>query len=178
MINYALILMALLSGFLTKFVDLEEHGLKLRKLVFYISGILYGMFIAYAVKLEPVVIILAFGTIIGLILTRKINSRAHMLGTASFIVFMFVWGMPEINLVYLIVLIIGSFADEMVNSLILDKREIKNFFFRKFLEVRPLLEITAFSLAFFTGLWPIWYTLFFYDVGYVLTNKSFVKFVR
>jgi len=178
MINYILSVCALLAGFLTKFVDMEEHGLKLRKIVFYMAAILYGLLIAYAVKTEPVVVILAFGTIIGLVLTKKIDSRAHMLGITSFVIFMVIWGIPEINLVYLFTLIMGSLVDEIVNTQILDKGKIKNFVLRKFIGTRPFMEITAFMLAFFTGLWPLWYTLFFYDLGYILTNSSFVKFVR
>ena len=178
MINYWLIIIALCAGFLTKFVDLEEHGLRMRKLVFYSAAFLYGFLIAYAVRLEPVVAPLAFGTIMGLVLTKKIDSKPHLVGVGSFVIFIAVLGFPGINLVFLTVLVTGSFLDEIVNSFVLDKGRAKNYYLKKFLETRPFLEITAFILAAATGLWPLWYTLLFYDIGYILTTRSSLKLMK
>ena len=177
MINYTLIILAITAGCLTKFVDLQEHGLRMRNAVFCAAAFLYGFVSAYAVVIEPVILPLAVGTILGLVITKKIDSKAHIIGVASFMIFMFIWGIPEINLIYLAVLIAGSFVDEIVNSFVLDKERIKNRFLGKLLETRPFLEITAFALAALTGIWPLWYTIFFYDLGYILTTKSSLKLV-
>ena len=178
MINYGLMIIALFAGLLTKFVDLQEHGFRVRKLVFYAAAFLYGFLIAFAVWLEPVVAPLAFGTIMGLVFTKKIDSKPHLLGVGSFVIFMAFLGIPEINLIFLTILIFGSFLDEIINTFVLDKGRIKNFYFKKLLETRPFLEITAFILAALTGLWPLWYTIFFYDIGYILMTRSSLKLMK
>ncbi|MGH9752603.1 MAG: hypothetical protein ACREA2_07450 [Blastocatellia bacterium] len=176
--NYFLIAAALMAGFLTKFVDLEEHGLKIKRLVIYLAGALYGFVIAYAMKLEPSVAPLVLGTILGVILTGKIDSKGHLSGITSFILFTAIWGIPKANFLYLLILLLTAIVEEFVNTWMLDNGKIKNKTLRAFLEVRPLLEIVAFSLSFLTGLWPIWHMLFFFDLAYNLTNKSFYAVSR
>jgi hypothetical protein len=176
--NLFLIASALSAGFLTKFVDLEEHGLKVKKVVIYLAGTLYGIAIAYAMKLEPSVAPLVFATVLGVILTGKIDSKGHFLGITSFIIFTIIWGIPETNFLYFILLSLAAIIEEYVNTWMLDNGKIKIQATRKFMDVRPLLEIAAFSLSFLTGEWHIWHTLFFFDLAYNLTNKSFYAVSR
>jgi hypothetical protein len=175
---YPLLLTAFMVGFLSKFVDLEEHGMKVRKLIIYFTGICYGLLIAYAVKLDPSVVPLAFATILGVIITGKIDSNGHLFGIASFVLFMLAWGVPPTNLIYLGILFVAALAEEYVNTWILDKKMIKNFVVEKFLEVRPIMEFVTLGLAAITGAWALWYTLFFFDLGYNLVNRSFIRFAK
>ncbi len=178
MIDYVFLFCAFATGFLTKLVDLEEHGIKLRSKAFYVSALLYGFLIAYAGLLKPQIGSLIFAVILSLVVTKKIDSRAHMLGGGSFLFFTILLGIPEINLVYMFIFFIAATIDEIVNTRIYDAGKIKNNFLSRFVEARPILEITALVVSFFTGVWVFWYGIFFYDLGYILTNKSFMKFVK
>ncbi len=173
MINYILVFVAFLTGFISKFTDLQEHGLKLKRPVYWSAGLIYGVLIAYAVRLEPVIITLAIGTIIGLVFNKQIDSIAHLLGVSTFVILVLYWGVPEISIVLLVMILLGSTMEEIINNQILDKGKIKNNYVKKFLELRPVLEIEMFVIAMVTGLWPLWYTLFFYDIGYILINRMF-----
>jgi hypothetical protein len=182
MLDYVTLLIAFLSGFLTKFVDLEEHELKVRKLVIYLTGISYGILIAYVVKTEPVVAPLAFAAIVGVLLTGKIDSKGHMFGIVSFFLFMTIWGIPvnfvQLYFAYFLLMSIVAMAEEYVNTWMLDNGKIRNKTLKSVLSVRPGLEVTTFCLSAVTGLWPLWYVLFFYDLGYNLINNSFVKLAK
>ena len=164
-------LVAFAVGLLVKFIDLEEHGLKLSKVIFYSAAVAAGALTAVDIKLYPVLFNLAFGIVLGLIMTGKIDTKAHTMALFTFLAAVFVWAQPEISYLFLLVIVAASGADEVVNNRVLDKGRIRNGIARKFLEVRPVVEIAVFCISAFTGIWAMWLTIFSFDVGYVLVSK-------
>ena len=174
-IEFLIPLAGLVIGSMVKFIDLEEHGLKLDKKVFYAAAVAIGVLTAWIIKVSPVLFNLSFGVILGLIITGKIDTRAHIIAMFTFLVAVFVWAQPDINYLFLSVIVAASGVDELVNNRVLDRGKVKRDFIRKFLEVRPAVEIAVFCISALTGYWILWLTIFPFDIGYVSVTKLFAS---
>jgi hypothetical protein len=164
-LNVALIMLAV--GILTKFVDFEEHGIRIRKLILYVCGIAYGILIALAVKILPIIAPIIFATVISVVIAGKIDTISHKFGIASFVIFTLIWGIPPLNLIYLAILTFAGALDEYVNDFVGSGTGLPPRI-KTVIELRPLLEIAALIVSLITGVIMIWVTIFFYDVGFNL----------
>jgi len=172
-----ILLAAFFTGILSKLTDLiEEHGMKLSVWISRVSGIIYGFLIAYVISVSPDLSALWIGNVAGLILTGKIDSLGHYFGMASMLIGLIILGITEINFLYLIVFLVIVVAEELINNKIVDAGKIKNKLFHQVMEFRPLLEITAFIVALYTGKWIIWFGILAFDVAYILMDKLQKKF--
>jgi arginase family enzyme len=168
-----------LIGITTKLTDIISDNStkiinKFRKYSFFL-GIIYGLLISIAILLFPEIIPFALGVIIALILTKKIDSKGHIIGVLIFLVFIsfyyFLFGGELINLISLIILFfLGSIIDEVSSDLV-DKKRINNKLLSKIILLRPFLEIITFSYSFLIGQWIFFITIFSYDIAYNITSK-------
>jgi len=163
-----LIIFPLLAGLIVKYVDVLEDDRKNSSLSLKITlGMLYGILLFYTVRRFDVIASLWIGTVIGLILTGKIDSPGHYAGVGLFFVLLLLLGFSNVNFLLLILFALICIIEEILNDYY-DKKRIKNRLMSKIISARPLLEITAFIISAATGLWMIWIALLSFDAGYIL----------
>jgi hypothetical protein len=169
---YILLIGSLITGFLTKFTDMiTDDGLKTIKHLELLTGLSYGVLIAWLTTNFPVIAPVVFATLIAIIFTKKVDSLSHCLGLGSMFFLFALWGIPKINFIYLIVFLIAAISDEILSNFSDSKKFKKPF--KKIFELRPTLEIVTFVFSLLTNQWSIWLTILLFDIGYVLTNNLF-----
>jgi ABC-type arginine transport system permease subunit len=175
---FDIITSAFLTGLFVKLVDLiEDDGLNVSKQLSIIFGLLYASFIAYVITISAEVAPLWLAVLLGVILSGKIDAKSHYYAIGFSLFLIFLLGVPEFNTLYFMIFIIVSILDEILSSLV-DKRIIKNKLLGDLLLLRPLLEIAAFTIAYLTGVWIIWFAVLSFDIAYIATNKLSLKFLR
>jgi len=168
-------LIQFLIGIFTKLTDtVVDDGLKIVKNIEYLFAAIYGSLIAYLLISYPVVRPL-LGAVIGLILTLKIDHKSHMLAIAIVIISLFFIDWLKVNYILLILFLIASVADEMLNDYF-DRKKKKNLL-TKILGYRLLLEITAFSASLILNQWVYFFAILSFDIGYILTTKITNKII-
>ncbi len=176
---YEVLLATFSIGILTKFVDLVvDDGLHIPKSITYAAGIAYGVLIAYVLANYPLLAPLGFAIVIAVLLTRKIDRKPHIAGVVSMVLFIFLWGFPEIDLILFAVFLMAGGLDELLSDMS-DKGRIKGILARVF-EKRVILEVVTFLVSFATGYWIIFLGMFSYDAGYFLIEKvgRYFKYLR
>ncbi|MBW2993491.1 hypothetical protein KY317_02865 [Candidatus Woesearchaeota archaeon] len=176
MIDFIILGIALLTGFVIKLTDLiEDDGLKLFRFDNYLFGAVYGILIAYVIIMSPVVAPLWLGVVIGagLGVIRKRDASGHYLAAiVMFLVLLFLWDF-RINFL-LAVFVLAAILDEWMSDLA-DQNKIKINFLRKFFLFRPIVEISAFITSAITGQWMLWLAILCFDTAYILTNRFINK---
>ncbi|RLI97056.1 MAG: hypothetical protein DRO99_03515 [Candidatus Aenigmatarchaeota archaeon] len=163
---------AFFTGLLSKLVDAaEEHGLGIPAMFSRVSGVAYGVLIAYVISVSPELSGLWIATVIGVIITGKIDTPGHYLGIGSMLFMLPILGIAGIDVPLLAAFTALCVLEEVINDEILDKGRIKNRAVSGFLGMRPLLEMAAFVVSAAAGQWVIWLGLLSYDVGYVLMER-------
>jgi len=170
-------LAAFFTGFLTKFVDLKyDNKLKINEIFILIAGFVYGFLIAFAISESWIIAPLWLGIVLGLIFTKKIDVLGHYIGIGSMIIFLIIFGIPQINIFLLTLFTLLCVAEEIINDKI-DKIKKKNLIF-KILKYRPILEITALIVSIITGYWIIFFMLLSFDIAYILTDYFGIKLTK
>ena len=185
--NYIIFLpLCLALGVMVKLTDLLEDNVKSmskqHKLFNIISGInatripfniilgiLYGTLMFSICYLFPVFTVVVLATVIAMLLFGKIDAPGHYAGVGIFLILYVLIGLADVNYLYLIIFIAANFAEEYINNELVDKKRVKNKLVRRVLSVRPVLEITVFAVAFYSGLWQMFFGLLAFDIGYNLT---------
>lgn len=158
-----------LIGIFSKLTDaVVDDRLKIIKNIEYLFGAIYGLLIAYMFVAFPVSRPL-LGVIIGVILTQKIDHKSHMLAIGIVIVSLLFIDWLKVNYVLLILFLIASVSDEVLNDYF-DRKKNKNIIAKVFSH-RILLEVTAFLVSLISKQWVYFFAILSFDVGYVLTTK-------
>lgn len=167
---YILLIGSFITGFLTKFTDMiTDDGLKTVKHLELLTGLSYGILIAWLTINFPVIAPLVFATVIATIFTKKVDSLSHYLGLGSMFFLLVLLGIPKVNSIYLIMFLIAAILDEVLSNFSDSKKFKKQL--KKIFEIRPVLEIVTFVFSLLTNQWTIWLTILFFDMGYILTNN-------
>jgi hypothetical protein len=176
--NLTILLTMFIVGILVKIVDMvEDDGLGLHKIINIIFGVVYGFFIALLINNVPLIAPLLLGTVIGVILSGRIDGHGHYFGIGSFVFFLFFLGVPEISIPFLLLFTLVCVFEEAINMLV-DNNKIKNKLIKKTFKLRPLLEITALLVSVFTGFWLIWFSILIFDIGYLSTKTILQKYKK
>lgn len=174
-----LIIVAVVTGVLTKLVDIvEEHNPNLSENISLISGVIYGILIGYVISFSPELSGLWIAIVLSVLITRKIDSRGHYLGIISMIIFVLVFGWMGTNILYIIIFTPIGVLEELINDKFVDKGKIKNKRISTFFTWRPLIEISVFIVSVMTGQWIIWLGILSYDIGYILIEFLMRKRIR
>lgn len=178
--NIFLLLISLFTGITVKIVDsIEDEGLRLFKFANYIFATIYGTLIGYTISTYNFIAPLWIGTIFALIAARKIDKLPHVLGLLCALIPITFLGLKEINIVFLITFIIAALIDEITSDLADGKPILKNPLLKfklkenikKFLQLRPFLELTALVISIIANNYMIFLGILFFDMGYVLTTR-------
>ena len=177
-----LLIISFLTGISTKLVDLiEDNDLKLFKFDKYLFAIAYGLLIGYIISNYNLIAPLWIGTIFALIVAKKIDTKAHVIGLLSALIFVVFFGLGKINILFLIIFLIAAFLDEILSDIAEGKPLLKNQFLKfkikvnknikRTLEMRPLLEISALAVSFIIGDFSVFLAILLFDLGYNLTTR-------
>jgi hypothetical protein len=167
-----------LIGVFSKLTDaIADDGFKLFKNIEYLFGLIYGLLIAYLIINFAVIRPLLFGTILAVILTKKIDHKAHYLGISIPVVSLFFIYLLKINYLLLVIFLFAALWDEILNDYF-DKKKIKNKI-SKILKYRIILETTALIVSIILNQWVFFFAILSFDFGYImmdrLTNKNAFK---
>ncbi|MDO9044399.1 MAG: hypothetical protein Q7U35_03735 [Methanobacteriaceae archaeon] len=160
-----LALFYMFSGFLMKFSDdaYDERG---DKKFASILGIICGLCIGFLVVNSVDATYIFFGILLGTLFSKKIDGVHHILTLATFVLVAFIYGIPQISILTLIICSIAAFIDEIGNDNL--KISDKSHFFGIFFRYRFALKITIFALA-FLGLYQS-------ITGFNIMNMEFLSF--
>lgn len=171
---YLLIILGIAAGVFTKFTDLIiDDGIKTKKYMDYIFGLIYGIVIAYAIITFPVISEIYIAPLIAVLLSGKIDAPAHYIGFAATFSILFLVGISPLNLGLFGIFVFASILDEIVSD-----KKLRNKNIKKFISLRPFLEITAFLVFMVTGEILIWLAILSYDIGYIITNEIGLKYLK
>jgi hypothetical protein len=162
--NY-IILLALFVGAFTRKVD-DHYDKKRRMNKFLLVGlaVAYGALIALIAEAVPPVISLVLAVLVGLAASGKIDRFGHQIAALSFVLVSLIFGFAAFggfNIAMFLVFLAAGVADEVVSDRCAKRRNLGC----RILSYRPLLEITAFLVSLYTGVWEVWLTLLLYDIG-------------
>jgi S-adenosylmethionine decarboxylase len=101
------------------------------------------------------------------LLTGKIDKRAHQLAIASLFTTIAILGLPAINLFILAALIALGIADELLNDYS-EKNRVPLFSFVA--EHRLILDLGALAISIVTGEWAYFLAMASFDLSYQLTG--------
>lgn len=161
------------SGFFMKVSDDiydEKHEL--------IGSTVFGIFTAITCGLAAVSDIGAtyifIAILVGNLLAFKIDGLHHFLCMILFAIICFAFGIPHLNLVFLIICIVAAFVDEIGHETI--PKFTDNRFLNFFFEYRFVMKIIIFVLA-IGGVFSIWVFVYFllFEIAYVLAGFIFKK---
>lgn len=160
-----LALFYMFSGFLMKFSDdaYDERG---DKKFASIIGIICGLCIGFLVINSVDAAYIFFAILLGTLFSKKIDGIHHILTLATFVLVAFIFGIPQISLLTLIICSAAAFIDEIGN----DNPKViqKSHFFGVFFRYRFTMKIAIFLLA-FLGLYQSL-------TGFNIMNMEFLSF--
>ena len=138
-------------------------------------GVLCGVTSALAACYNVDAAYIFIAILIGNIIALKVDGIHHILTLIVFIVICLLAGIPELNLVILLICILGTLADEVGHELISDFTDNK--FLNLFFEYRFVLKIVLCLLA-ICGVFNIWIFVCFllFEIFYTLAGIVFEKF--
>lgn len=169
-----LALLFLLSGFFMKYSDdLADvnNDLKFASVFGVLCAVSSAVATSYSV--EAAYIFLAI--LIGNFLAFKVDGIHHIITLVLFIVISLGLGIPELNLVILLICILAALSDEVGHELI--SRVTDNKFLNLFFEYRFVMKIVILLLAIY-GAFNIWIFVCFmlFEIFYLIAGIIFEKF--
>ncbi len=163
------ILLVFAAGFLTKLSDHFADDTKRKTCLGHITGIIYGILIAWIIAGYPALAPLGIAVILSVVFTKKIDHPIHFLGMGLFILTIGFLGLPPVDMAALLFFLAGGLIDEKGNDLY-DKGEIGGIAGR-FFEYRITMEVFTLAYSAVTGLWIVFISMLIFDIGYELSGK-------
>ena len=136
-------------------------------------AIIFGVFCAVASAIATVnnvgAAYIFVGILIGNLLAFKIDGIHHLITLVIYIIISVIGGVPELNIVILLVCILAALSDEVGHEL---SSNIQNTFIHNFFEYRFLMKIVMLLLVFF-GVFGFEIFIFFilFEVAYLMAGK-------
>jgi len=179
-----MILFALMfaCGAFTKFTDnLIDEPFKSRfPKMRYATGILYGLIAGFLIASSPEFATLIIAIAIGVLLSGKIDSRAHQLAIAAIFVAITFLGLPPVNFFALALFSGLGFLDELLNDFV-DRLREKGRHINKALEkavsARLSLEFGTLTFGLATGNYVYFIAMLSFDLAYNLVDKAMPFFM-
>ncbi|WP_296804784.1 hypothetical protein [uncultured Methanobrevibacter sp.] len=159
-----LALLFILSGFFMKFSDdlFDVNGnLSFASVFGALCAIASGLATIYSVEAAYIFMAILIGNFIAL----KVDGIHHIITLLIFIVILLIGGIPELNLVILLICILAAFSDEVGHELI--SKFTENRFLNLFFEYRFVMKIVILLLA-VCGVFNVWIFVCFilFEISY------------
>ena len=171
---------AMLSGGLTKLTDMQtDDKAYLFKHAQYATGLAYGLLGGILITINPGFSTLFLSLVIGVLLTGKIDRKAHQIAVGATILVIALMGLPQgISGVVVVLFTFFAVADELINNYV-DAEKLKGHKLNKLLEFvgtqRLTLEVAALVASAFTGVWAYFLGIILFDAGYIAAKKVYMK---
>ena len=143
---------------------------RLASLLGIICGIASGFAAVYSIYAAYIFIAILIGTFLAL----KVDGIHHILSLIVFILICIIFGLPEMNIIVLLVCILSILSDEVGHDLI--SKVTGNKFWNLFFEYRFVTKIVILILA-VCGVFDIWIFLCFisFEIAYTIAGIVFEK---
>ena len=137
-------LLFILSGFFMKYSDDlydVNHNLAFASVFGVFCGIASALAAVYSIEAAYIFIAILIGNLIAF----KVDGLHHILTLIIFIFILLVGGIPDLNLVVILICILAAFSDEVGHELI--SKVTQNKFLNLFFEYRFVMKIVILLLA-------------------------------
>lgn len=168
-----LAILFLLSGFFMKYSDdLFDVNDDLRFAT--VFGILCAITSAAATVYSFEAAYIFIAILIGNLIALKVDGIHHIITLIIFIVLCLAFGIPELNLLVLLICILSALADEVGHELI--SKATENKFMNLFFEYRFVMKVVILLLA-ISGVFSIWIFLCFlsFEIAYLIAEIIFER---
>lgn len=164
-------LLFILSGFFMKYSDDlydVKHNLTFATVFGVFCGIASALASVYSIEAAYIFIAILIGNLIAL----KVDGIHHIITLILFIVILLIGGIPDLNLVVLLICILAAFSDEVGHELI--SKVTQNKFLNLFFEYRFVMKVVILLLA-VCGVFNIWIFVCFilFEISYVTAGILF-----
>lgn len=162
--SWSLILLAVTGGLIRLVDSIVDEGFQVKKLgrLDSLMGFAYGLLGGFAASSSPELATVAIAVAVGVLLSGKIDRRAHQYGIAGLVLALAALGFPQVNLFVLFLLLLTSVVDEKINDFIQGRKGL----LEEILQARLLLELVALVVSFYLNDWVYFLAVFSFDVGY------------
>lgn len=145
-----------------------NHDLTFASVFGVFCGIVSALASVYSVEAAYIFISILIGNFIVL----KVDGIHHIFALLVFFVILLIGGIPDLNLVILLICILGIISDEVGHELISDFTQNK--FFNLFFEYRFVMKIVVLLLA-VSGVFSFWIFICFmlFELSYVAAGMLF-----
>ena len=137
-----------------------------------IFGILCGVAsgLAAVYSIEAAYIFIAI--LIGNFLVLKVDGIHHIISLITFVIILLIGGIPNLNMVVLLICILAIVSDEVGHEMI--SKVTQDRFLNLFFEYRFVMKIAVFLLA-VCGVFDIWAFICFmmFEIAYVIAGITF-----
>ena len=163
----------LLSGFFMKLSD-DFYDENLNLFLAIVLGIFCALTSAIATVFNEGAAYIFIGILIGNLFVLKVDGIHHILTGFIFILICLICGIPNLNLIVLLILILAAVSDEVGHDLIANYTE--NTFLILFFEYRFVMKILVFLLALF-GAFSFEIFIFFilFELAYLVAGLVLKK---
>lgn len=133
-------------------------------------GILCAITSAFATVSSASAACIFIGILIGNLLALKVDGFHHIITLILFVLISLIMGIPELNLVILLICIFSALLDEVGHELI--SRLTENKFLNCFFEYRFAMKVAIFLLA-LCGIFNIWFFVLFilFEFAYLIAGS-------
>ena len=168
-----LAILFILSGFSMKLSDDffdEKHDLKFAS----IFAVLCGIASAVAAVSDVGAAYIFIAILIGNLIALKVDGIHHIITLAIFVLVCFIYGIPDLSLIVLLICIIAALSDEIGHETISNVTD--NGFLNLFFEYRFVMKLAIFILA-FSGAFDVLVFIYFimFEVSYEFAGIVFEK---
>lgn len=166
-----LALLFILSGFFMKYSDDlfdVNHNLNFACIFGILCGVASGLASLYSVEAAYIFLSILIGNFIAL----KIDGIHHIVTLTVFIAILLIGGIPELNLVVMLICIFAAFSDEAGHEMI--SKFTQNKFLNLFFEYRFVMKVVICLLAVW-GVFNIWIFVCFlmFEISYEFAGIIF-----
>lgn len=145
-----------------------KHNLTFATVFGVFCGIASALASVYSIEAAYIFIAILIGNLIAL----KVDGIHHIITLILFIVILLIGGIPDLNLVVLLICILAAFSDEVGHELI--SKVTQNKFLNLFFEYRFVMKVVILLLA-VCGVFNIWIFVCFilFEISYVTAGILF-----
>lgn len=171
--HFVLGLLFILSGFFMKFSD-DAYDVDSNQVMAIIFGVLCAIASGIAAISDVGAAYVFIAISIGNLLAFKIDGIHHAITLIIFAFICLIFGVPDLNLVFLLIAILAALSDEVGHELICKVTD--DVFVNLFFEYRFVMKIVIFLLA-ICGVFSLWTFIFFilFEMSYLLAGNVYKK---
>ena len=147
-----------------------NNDLKFASIFGVLCAITCGAAAVYSIQAAYIFIAILIGNLIAL----KVDGIHHIITLIIFLVIVLICGIPDLNLIILLICILAALSDEVGHELI--SKVTENKFLNLFFEYRFVMKIVILLLA-ICGVFDIWIFLCFisFEIAYEIAGIVFEK---